>query len=728
MKSLIVGLACLVVGSAFGDDPWRGRPARDDDHVNVAGDMAAASDNVPWCPRNTLLPNFARVGNETELLTENLDISGSAGGTAAPRAASESSRRIAAAKLAQAPVVDGKFGEGEWAGASKATTFYEPNTGKPADDQTDCWLGFDDQAIYVAFHCHDSKPESIHGQETRPGVLFDQEDYVAFRIDPFFTRQEGQISRYLVNAIGTQTELIAGGRAAKREWRGDWQSAVGRVSDGWVVEMRIPWSILKYPAGSTPKEMTVNFGRHQARTKVRTLWCDTTSAERPEVDGIWEGVITPAGGNKPKIQLLPYTLLDVERSPSRFSLDAGLDIRYPFTSQLTGVGSINPDFKNVEQAVESIAFTRSERYLGDSRPFFAEGSDDFNLSVPYGIGRLFYSRRIDDFDVGAKVYGRANSKLSTAGLVTYGAHNELNAVARVRQDFSPRTNATAFATAHRGNDLRDTTTGAAFYHRSGNYNVQGEIARSDRSDIGPRDAFTYALEYNVPNFFGAVRAISVEPEFDPVLGLTPFNDMRGYHSIFNAWKNYPKGPIQEQWAEVFTTAYDHYDGHRFDHGYNLNYGISTRTNHAFRVGYENRTWDGSHDAVMSARYAYGGENRFRRYGIGMDWGQRSGEKYQLFTGWASQRLLKKLDLGIEFVSQRFQGVDEQLILTAGWEIDPKRAISGRLVRTSGGKTNAYLAYRSSGFKGAEVFVILGDPNAASFRTRVAVKVVIPIGG
>lgn len=640
--------------------------------------------------------------------------------------ASESSRQLPAAKIDAPPKIDGILSPGEWDKAAKAETFFEPNSGKPAEEQTTCWLAYDDVAIYVAFHCFDNQPAGIYARETRPGVLFEEEDYVAFRIDPFFTRSENQISRYLVNAIGTQNELIAGGRAAKREWRGEWLSAVGHAEDGWIAEMRIPWSILSYPGGATAKQMTVNFGRYQARTKVRTLWCDTTAAERADLDGIWDGVVPPKVGSSRKLQLLPYGLFEGQKDPDRFTFDAGLDIRYPFTSQLTGVGSINPDFKNVEQAVESIAFTRSERYLGDSRPFFAEGSEDFDLTVRYGIGRMFYSRRIDDFDVGAKIYGRANSKLQTAGLATYGAHNEVNAVGRVRQDFSPMTNASAFATHHREEAFSDTTSGVTAFHRFGNWDVNGEFVRNDRTDSGAKNAYTYALEYFIPKLFAGARVISVEPGFDPALGLVNFTDYRGYHTVWNYFENPAKGPVRQVFGEVFTTSFEHFDGTRFDHGYDVNLGIDLRSKHGFRVGYENRVFDGLHDAVFGGRYSYG-TSRFSQYSVNYWTGQRSGEPYTLVGFGGSQRLFGKLDLGLEFVSQRFQGVDEQLIVTAGWEIDPKRAITGRLVRSSGGKTNAYLAYRSSGFKGAEIFVILGDPNAASFRSRLAVKVVIPIG-
>ena len=66
----------------------------------------------------------------------------------------------------------------------------------------------------------------------------------------------------------------------------------------------------------------------------------------------------------------------------------------------------------------------------------------------------------------------------------------------------------------------------------------------------------------------------------------------------------------------------------------------------------------------------------------------------------------------------------QLITSANWDISKDQSISGRAVY-SGNDWNGYLSYRKSGGYGAEYFVILGDPNAETFRSSVIVKAVYP---
>jgi hypothetical protein len=65
-----------------------------------------------------------------------------------------------------------------------------------------------------------------------------------------------------------------------------------------------------------------------------------------------------------------------------------------------------------------------------------------------------------------------------------------------------------------------------------------------------------------------------------------------------------------------------------------------------------------------------------------------------------------------------------VILGANDDLRRNRAISGRIVYQTG-QTNAYLAFRRSGNRGTEYYLILGDPNATHFRASLLLKVVTP---
>ncbi len=60
---------------------------------------------------------------------------------------------------------------------------------------------------------------------------------------------------------------VQSSETGKTEWIGDWNAAVKRNTDGYSVEMRIPFSILKY--SSQAPNISVAFIRHHAgRTQV----------------------------------------------------------------------------------------------------------------------------------------------------------------------------------------------------------------------------------------------------------------------------------------------------------------------------------------------------------------------------------------------------------------------------------------------------------------------------
>ncbi|MBX3118519.1 MAG: carbohydrate binding family 9 domain-containing protein [Fimbriimonadaceae bacterium] len=637
----------------------------------------------------------------------------------------ESARKLPAAKIVTPPVIDGKLGDGEWEQASHCTGFVERFDGSAPVEKTEVWIGYDDKAIFVAFKCYDSEPQKIVAREIKPGVDLSGDDVVVFRIDPFNTQQYGSTSFFRVNAIGTQSEEIAGGRASKREWRGDWQAAAQKTDFGYVVEMRIPWEVIDHPTGGEPRDLNFNFVRWHGRQSKLSIWSFTTSSERPELNATWQGVQMPTSRSKPKIQLLPYTVGEWDFENSKIGLDAGLDVKIPISSQLTGVASFNPDFKNIEQSVVGIEFTRSERFLGDTRPFFAEGGSLFNLTWQHSIGRLFYSRRIADFDVGTKGYGKLTDKIAVGALATLGQDDEVNGAFNLDYDADAMTQYGLFGTTHNGSGRQNSAVGANVLKRLGNWFVSGEGIREMDANYNA-SAYSYSVDYQVPTLFATLRHMAIDPDFRPALAFIPFNDRRGTYLYSEYGRQLNDSWIQSYDANFFASSFDHYDGTEDEHGWDLSLGLRTRNDQRTSVSYENRVWEGARDTVWGVGHTIGQSNRFQRFNIYHQFGKRADQSYKLYSASGSLRVMRRIDVGAQYNKQEYFGTDDQFVGTVSWEIDAKRSLSGRLVQTNG-TTNWYVAFRSAGFKGAELFVILGDPNTAEFRQRLAIKLVIPVG-
>ena len=70
------------------------------------------------------------------------------------------------------------------------------------------------------------------------------------------------------------------------------------------------------------------------------------------------------------------------------------------------------------------------------------------------------------------------------------------------------------------------------------------------------------------------------------------------------------------------------------------------------------------------------------------------------------------------------GVNQrQVRATLQYDISPERAITGRVVRTDD-DVNAYGTYRQVVRSGVDLFLIVGDPSAPTWRRRIAVKAIM----
>lgn len=645
------------------------------------------------------------------------------GMAAAGWAFGQSARTLPAQALATPPTIDGAIGADEWKDAALAEKFWEPNSGKPAEFATQAWIGYDQSAIYVAFRCFDPDPSKIVAREFRHGASLDGEDSVALVIDPFYTRQDEGMNFFLVNAIGTRNEQFSSGRAAKREWRGEWDAKAKRDGEGWSVEMRIPWGMLNYPApGPNGVKMSINFARSYGRGKNEELWSNLTSNYRPEFEGTWEGV-KPPKPPAPKPQFLGYTLLTGDGESKVVKGDAGLDIKFQPTQQMTLIGALNPDFQNVEQQVESVQFTRSERFLGDSRPFFAEGSSQFSMTSQYGIGRLFYSRRIMDFDLGGKAYGRLNKDWSVAALATGGSGSTSGAF-NIRRVLPNGGDTGIFGTVHQDEDRDDTTVGLTFNRRLGNYWLNLESVRErDRDKRGK--AYSYNLGYDIPNFYAEFRHTLMSEHFDPALALLYFRDKVGDYLFLEYSKSQNDKWLQDIEIAFFADKFKQEStGDPLLDGYDFFGTFLTRTKQEIEFSFENRLYEGVRDRILSLGLSLDPDNRFRNSSFGVDFGKRGGKDYRFYSAGATRRIGGHLDIGLRAGIEEFEGRSEQFIATVGWEFDARRSLTGRWVQSEG-QTNGYVAFRNGGFAGNEVYVILGDPNAEKFQRKLTIKLVWP---
>lgn len=613
------------------------------------------------------------------------------------------------------PTLDGKLEPGEWGSALKLPDLIDPVTGRPPTDRTEVWVGFDREKAYFAFFCHDSEPSGIVARERQRGAEFGGEDFVVVMLDPFLQKHWAAFSRFRVNALGTQNEEISGGRSSKREWRGDWSAAVTRNTNGWSVELAVPWRILNLPpAGRRDVGLVVR--RFHQRPNVMSEYPNLGLDERLERCAVIRSVPIPAS-TKP-LDVQAYFSPDFTEQEA--DLRYGLDARYRITPQLTAVASFKPDFVNVEQQVAGIEFTRTERKLDDSRPFFTEGSGYFWLTSPYTFAQMFYSRRIGEFDFGAKLFGKANGRTDLGALVAQRDGDKTDAVFKIGYQFDPRSWASVFGTSRQRPGYASSALGATAGYGSGQWTLDAEYARND--DDGARSkAGSMGLAYTGPRLFAVLRHVFVEPGFYPALGYVTFDDRRGLYLFSEYNADFRSGPFRGQYGSIFLSHYDRYDGTAFERSAMLDGAVTTRKDLRLSFNANVQEFLGEYEQTFGLGLALNASDRTRRVDLYGNFGQRDGAATSYLSAGVNRRL-GRIDVGLSFSRQSYLGEAEQTILTVGSELDERRSVTSRLV-VRNGRANAYLAFRNAGFAGTEWYVILGDPNALEWRTRVAAKLV-----
>jgi hypothetical protein len=643
---------------------------------------------------------------------------------AQPSPVSFANRRLASVRCSEAippPTIDGELQEPSWKMGAKAETFVDPQTSKPVSDQTEVYVLYDNEFIYVGFYCHDSQPDGIVGRETVRDADLRNDDTVRVEFDPFLTYKFDDYTIFTVNPLGTQHIRQGGGRAGKLEWQGAWSAAAKRVADGWTAEMRIPWSILSYPRSRQPIHIGINFRRNQYRTQITSFWSDLGPQRFNDRQGIWQSVQPPVQAWRPRFSALPYLMPSLQISGGRSQNRVGMDARYQPTPELTAVATLNPDFASVEGAIEGINFSRSERFVPERRPFFLEGQDYLGLGEFYQIGAMFNPVRIGQFDGGAKVYGKLTPRTTIGTLGTYAVGKQTNFATQIRQEFGPTSNASLLLLQRLAPGEDNTVIALSPYARKGKWSVDAQAIQTLGPEAGGA-AWTSALSLEDKNLFATLRYRSVAPNFRNRLGFIPFVDYKGWSSYVN-WNNqWRKGYFRSFSLDVFPEWDQRNDGSPFRRQMNMNFEIETRSDYRFGFSVGGGKFERQSDFTYGFTLGRGVTNRFRRWEIGMITGQQADRPFTALTPSFSFRLGKKFDVSYSSYLQSYEGFSQQHIATFNYEIDPFRSWGGRLV-VQDSAVNFYLSYRNAGRRGMDTYFIIGDPNARSFVQRVMVKFV-----
>jgi hypothetical protein len=375
--------------------------------------------------------------------------------------------------------IDGRLDEPAWSQAAAITDFvqFKPERGQGTAYATEARVLLTADRLIVGFLCHDPEPERITARLTRRDSALTEDDCVCVGLDTFFDRRTAYY--FFTNPLGTQEDgrLSENGRTGDDTWDGEWRSAAVRIPEGWSAEIEIPLATLRYD----PKKGT-SWGLGLARSIPRVLEMDTWPGPIDAFGmvsqfGVMSGLNLEA--SKKKLEVIPHLLGRLQRD-EKASLDAGVDMRWALSQDISTNLTVNPDFATIEADQEQINLTRFELSLPEKRNFFLEGSEIYSQRI-----QLFYSRRVADIWGGAKLYGKKAGTEFAAMAILSKADDELGlaesgfAIFRLRRDIF-KSSTIGFLTANRVADGRNSgSSGLDLIHFfSDKVNVSGQLAVS----------------------------------------------------------------------------------------------------------------------------------------------------------------------------------------------------------------------------------------------------------
>jgi Domain of unknown function (DUF5916) len=306
--------------------------------------------------------------------------------------AQDTLRIIKATRISGKIKIDGKLNDLSWSEVEPFVgNFYQltPDNGAESTYQSKIYLAYDNKAIYVGALFYDPDPQSIPQELGIRDAGNLNVDQFALIIDPLNKGLNGFV--YSLTAAGVQGDAIITSTNIDNNWNTVWNSAVTITDEGWIAEMEIPYSAIRFPAVEKPV-WGINFFRSSKRLNEETTWNFIDQEEQGFLNQ--SGELHGLKDIKPPLRLsfLPYFSVGAGYSNRTKSFTrsfaGGMDMKLGLSESFTLDMSLVPDFSQVASDNVVLNLSPFEVRYDERRPFFTEGVELFSK------GRIFYSRRI----------------------------------------------------------------------------------------------------------------------------------------------------------------------------------------------------------------------------------------------------------------------------------------------------------------------------------------------
>lgn len=303
-------------------------------------------------------------------------------------------KTIQTVRIEDAITVDGVLNEPFWQTAEVAKDFTQikPIAGKTASQPTEVRVVYDDEAIFIGAVCFDT-PDSMSKILCQRDRFNANTDYFSVMLDTYNDQLNGFV--FSVSTCGVQYDAKIYSDAYSSQLDMIWYSEVKHTDSSWVVEMKIPYSAIRFAKG-TEQLWGINFARYISVNREESFWNEV----KPDLDNIvtQSGKLNGIKNIEPPLRLffLPYLSGYLQHYPINvegvsnlgYNINGGMDIKYGINEAFTLDMTLIPDFGQVVTDNVVLNLTPFEVRFDENRQFFSEGVELFEKAG------LFYSRRV----------------------------------------------------------------------------------------------------------------------------------------------------------------------------------------------------------------------------------------------------------------------------------------------------------------------------------------------
>lgn len=465
--------------------------------------------------------------------------------------------------------LDGELIEDSWEHAHIIENFTqrEQKEGEPATEQTKVAVLYNTNEIYFGIWCFDEDADGISAQQMARDFSWGSDDNFEILISPFNDNRNGYL--FVTNPNGAMADVWIGdeGKDFNKDWNAVWDVAVQRNDEGWFIEMKIPFSTLKFKKEEV-QTWAINFERNIRRKKEQVLWQGWSriyDLEKISQAGKLVGIENIK--QRTKVELMPYLLGGVEHNDKGWedeigwnhTIKVGGEVNIDITPTLKLNFTANTDFAQVESDRKQINLSRFSIRYPEKRQFFLEGKNYYDMNV--GSAELFYSRRIGIENYtevpiigGGRFFGKLDKTNIGVMSIQTQAKDDIAStnysVIKVQQDIFKQSSMGFMATQKYSKDRYNRVYGANFTYAtsdlfgSKNLYVGGTFSASETKDFGsPENLNKDNLSYNVflsyPNDQVEIDAgmTTIQKGFNPEMG---FMSRNNYQMLFTEIEFQPR--------------------------------------------------------------------------------------------------------------------------------------------------------------------------------------------